>query len=390
MKKFLFWTFILLNNQIKSQTQFYFQDFENSSNPSGLDWTFSHTTVSGNNNYWVWDSGTAGATTGAATYQGTGALQVWRRVSAGGGSWSTDYGNHANTNRTVQKTFDFSSISLGSDINLSFWLLCKGELATNGIYYDYFEVEINGNTTLGPVVNINTWSLQNIDLSSYAGNSAVTVTFRWRNDGSVANQPAARVDNVLIEYTEYGPLPVTLTSFTTACNNGAPLLEWTTASEQNSDYFQVEKSLDGTNWFEITRISALGNSSIGKNYQFRDIDTDDYFEGYYRLKQVDFDGSFEYFGPTYVLCQTYKTQLSFEVFPNPVINEVFLKIKNNKQENINVVISDYTGKILTQTEIEINSGFTFRSIDLSTYRAGMYLLCIIAKDDKHIYKITKN
>jgi hypothetical protein len=390
MKKLLFLLFLFTCLQLKSQTQFYFQDFENTSNPSGIDWTFSHTSVSRNNNYWVWGTGTAGDTIGAATYQGTGSLQVWRRARVQGSDvWLVDYGNHANQNRTAQKTFDFSSIPLGSDIDFSFWLLSRGELASNGIYYDYFQVEVNGNLVLGPTVNVNSWTLQNIDLSTYAGNSSVTVVFRWINDGSVANQPPARVDNVRIEYIEPSPLPVTLISFTTECDNGIPLIQWTTASEQNSDYFQIERSRDGENWFPVSKVQAMGNSNTNKDYQFYDITSGKSFDGYYRLKQVDIDGEFKYFGPVSSFCSDYKDEFISEVFPNPTSGEVSLGIRNDIQETVNVSVSDYTGRILYEMSIEINEGYTLKTIDLSKYITGTYLICITTNNTKYIHKVIK-
>jgi hypothetical protein len=316
-------------------------------------------------------------------------LQVWRRARVQGSDvWLVDYGNHANQNRTAQKTFDFSSIPLGSDIDFSFWLLSRGELASNGIYYDYFQVEVNGNLVLGPLVNITTWTLQNIDLSTYAGNSSVTVLFRWVNDGSVANQPAARIDNIKIEYTEPNALPVSLTSFTTECDNGIPLLKWTTASEQNSDYFQIERSRDGIDWTPVSKIQGIGNSNTTKNYQFHDMTTGGNFEGYYRLKQVDIDGKFEYFYPKYILCGS-KTY-DIEVFPNPVKEELFTGIRNSMLGEGLITITDFSGKVVKQEWVNLSDGYNLISLDVKYLSSGIYLIKIISNDIKFVGKFVKN
>ena len=73
-------------------------------------------------------------------------------------------------------------------------------------------------------------------------------------------------------------------------------IEWTTYSEQSSDYFSLETSTDGIYWFQIGHIIAAGTSkqqiSYSHDHQFTCL-----CYNYYRLKQVDFDGNHEYFGP---------------------------------------------------------------------------------------------
>ena len=69
-----------------AQTTFYSQDFEISN-----DWTITQPGYSNNQNFWVYGTGTAGATTGAATYSGSRSIQIWRYQNAGGGSFSADY-----------------------------------------------------------------------------------------------------------------------------------------------------------------------------------------------------------------------------------------------------------------------------------------------------------
>jgi hypothetical protein len=183
-------------------------------------------------------------------------------------------------------------------------------------------------------------------------------------------------------------LPVTLISFTMECDKGIPVLKWTTESEQNSDYFQIERSRDGFDWIEVSKVQAMGNSNTIKNYQFYDM-TSGYFEGYYRLKQVDFDGKFEYFGPVSSFCSDHKNELISEVFPNPTTGEVSLGIRNDIQETVNVSVSDYTGRILYEMSIEINEGYTLKTIDLSKYITGTYLICITTNNTKYIHKVIK-
>jgi hypothetical protein len=177
---------IVNSTKLSAQTEIYFQDFETNS-----DWTFTQPTIGNNNNYWVYGSGTAGATTGAATLSGTRSLQIWRRAS---NAWQSSYGAHTTNgySRTASKVFDFSAYG-GQFITFSFWVLVNGEAN-----FDDLRVVVNGTVLDGPLANILAWQQRQIDLTAYAGLNNVTVAFEWRNDGSVQNQPAARLDDIRV------------------------------------------------------------------------------------------------------------------------------------------------------------------------------------------------
>lgn len=89
-------------------------------------------------------------------------------------------------------------------------------------------------------------------------------------------------------------LPVELLSFTGKNVNGNNVLEWQTSSETNNDYFTVEKSTDGITFFPIARIDGAGNSTQINDYSFTDENSAALT--YYRLRQTDFNGRYEYPG----------------------------------------------------------------------------------------------
>ncbi len=90
------------------------------------------------------------------------------------------------------------------------------------------------------------------------------------------------------------PLPIQLLSFEANKLDGDIVeLNWTTASEINNDHFEIQRSMDAMNWIEMGRVNGAGNSSSNIHYQH--IDYSPFNEiNYYRLKQVDVDGKFEY------------------------------------------------------------------------------------------------
>lgn len=89
------------------------------------------------------------------------------------------------------------------------------------------------------------------------------------------------------------PLPVEWLDFSAECNHGDVTIKWSTASEQNADFFTVERSLDGTIFSAVATKPAAGNSSVVNNYSA--VDADPYAgTSFYRVRQTDFNGDFSF------------------------------------------------------------------------------------------------
>ncbi len=111
-------------------------------------------------------------------------------------------------------------------------------------------------------------------------------------------------------------LPIDLLSFDAKVKSSNVILNWITASEVNNDYFTIERSRDLTNWEVVGMIKGSGTTSIATEYSLTDFSP---LKGvsYYRLKQTDFDGSFEYFAPKAVTTGESAGELDFKVLKNP-------------------------------------------------------------------------
>jgi len=130
-------------------------------------------------------------------------------------------------------------------------------------------------------------------------------------------------------------LPISLIDFTgTSLKNGDNKISWTTSSEINNDYFTLERSLDGTEWAEVTKITGAGNSNQTLNYST--VDENPYPEiTYYRLKQTDFNGEFEYSEITSVNNENLET-LALKTYPNPAKNQTTLIGCLNEFEDLRI------------------------------------------------------
>ncbi len=103
----------------------------------------------------------------------------------------------------------------------------------------------------------------------------------------------------LIEASIITPLPVELTSFNAVAHQLYNIVQWSTASEHNSDHFDLESSEDGNVWKHVAKKESATNSNENINYSFIDYTTKSLT--YYRLQQFDIDGVFKTYGPISVI-----------------------------------------------------------------------------------------
>ena len=125
-------------------------------------------------------------------------------------------------------------------------------------------------------------------------------------------------------------------------------LFWQTASELNNSGFEIHKSNNGKDWETIDFIEGQGTTIEVSNYQYEDqnplIGTN-----YYRLKQVDFDGAFEY---SKTIAIEYNIEESnITIFPNPSNGIVNLQINNPSNQSMQIKILDNLGRIISNSEI---------------------------------------
>lgn len=161
------------------------------------------------------------------------------------------------------------------------------------------------------------------------------------------------------------PLPIELLSFSGNCDANITHLKWSTATESNNDFFTIERSSDGINYIVLGTVDGAGNSLQILNYSYFDQTP---LEGtnYYRLKQTDFDGQFEYSDIIAVQCDN--EILEVKVYPNPVTNELTIEMPGNN-ESVNFEIINSMGAVV------YNGSFIQKTtIQTSGFAAGIYLI----------------
>jgi hypothetical protein len=184
------------------------------------------------------------------------------------------------------------------------------------------------------------------------------------------------------------PLPVNLIDFQASPADGKVLIEWTTVSETNNDYFSIEASNDAVSFQEIARISGAGNSNSILNYRTFDYSPNPDVS-YYRLKQVDFDGKFMYSGIRVVNMPTL-WENEMVLSPNPVVNIVDVRLDKDRFSKPSIEIRDIQGKLLLKHEVlEINPQIPVR-LDLSNYPQGLYFINVKENSVSITRRLIKN
>lgn len=151
-------------------------------------------------------------------------------------------------------------------------------------------------------------------------------------------------------------------------------LTWATASEENFDYFALERSSDGKTFIEIAQIQGMGDSYKRLDYSYID-EFPLRGKSYYRLRSIDFDGYTEIF--EYVMVMVEGGIKDFNVYPNPISDSQFsLKTNFETEDEAELLIYNSLGGI--ERSFPINSWLN--NYNLDGLNAGTYLLKLVSKE----------
>lgn len=185
------------------------------------------------------------------------------------------------------------------------------------------------------------------------------------------------------------PLPVEIIYFNAAKQGNNVLLEWATASEERNTGFEVQVSQDGFNFRKLDFVATKnGNTSQKQVYQYTDKENGKRGTRYYRLKQVDTDGTFEYFTTKAVTFTEVASKV--KAFPNPFSNKLTLDIAAESSGEVQVNMSNAIGKQLMERTIKVEEGFNTINLEVSTELPhGVYFLRVYLDGKVHQLKLLK-
>ena len=272
----------------------------------------------------------------------------------------------------VNKTFIVNEATAGgSSLDITFtW---------NGID----ESGMNRAQTIVGRYNGGVWS--NISGASAAASGSNPYTF---NITGVTNLGILGVGDI------NSPLPVRLVSFTAKLKKGLTNLAWTTASELNNNYFEIERSTDGYNFNAIGTVKAKGNSNSRFDYTFVDqeslalLGTANVL--YYRLKQYDMSGHSD---KSNVVSVNLFGAAVFEVVstvPNPFNSETIVSFKTSSNSVVDVQLNDAFGKLIKTETMMPTIGSNSYHVELNNeFAPGIYFVKITQDGVSKVVKVIK-
>lgn len=170
------------------------------------------------------------------------------------------------------------------------------------------------------------------------------------------------------------PLPVELQSFKAQAQKNHIALSWITASEIDNSHFEVERSEDGKVFRKIGRVKGNGTTLEEQQYTFDDLELIDNQTYYYRLKQIDFDGHFEYSAIQSAKLEAQSIDL--KIYPNPVGESEQIRLEiEAKNELLRFQILDIYGKVIKEIERDfMTDNKAILALDISDIPVGIYFI----------------
>ncbi len=240
-------------------------------------------------------------------------------------------------------------------------------IATSSLSTDYLTVRMG--QPQGALVAQGTQPL------SFTGPATGSYYIHVNTNGNCGNDNQSRT----ITVNRVSALPVELLSFNGQCEKDFISLEWKTATEHNSDYFEVLKSRDGENWSSLTTLESAGNSTQELTYTTKDQNN---LEGnnYYKLIQVDIDGQSKEYGPINITCDG-NVKGYFSIFPNPSSGDFQVVINDKKMiGDGKIFVKDSKGANVIIQDVKITTGINLINVYNNKLKPGIYYVYLVSNN----------
>jgi hypothetical protein len=316
---------------------------------------------------------------GASTYFVPAKISYTSAPSVGG----TLQGKHVmNTaNPLVASSLVDGSITVDKISEMNIWQMDAANGLTGGDYY----LELTTNLIYG-VSDVTDLRIvkRGIPSDLWALNGTHETGTGSTSNPTIKRAAMSGFSQFAIGSSSANPLPVTLTYLNADCGENGVDIKWQTASENNSAYFGVERSLDGQNWNEIATKAAAGNSTSLIDYAIVD---EERLAGtrYYRLNQVDKDGKSTFHGPVSSSCSN--EDLTITLFPNPTSANISVAVQTVTAGLVDLTIHSMDGKLITSLTAQVAAGSSILPVNIEGNKVGVYLVSISLNGKTSIEKL---
>ena len=222
------------------------------------------------------------------------------------------------------------------------------------------------------------WTFQNVHLPTLAGVKVLSndIAYALGTYGSI------------MRYDIHGFVPVELVSFTSSVSGNNVLLKWNTATELNNQGFDVERAAIPGNWEKIGFVAGSGTTTEPRSYSFvdNDLNTGKY---YYRLRQVDYNGTFEYSDVIQVEVVVPFDFALEQNYPNPFNPNTMIRFSVPQNSMVNIKVYNIVGQEVAEIVNDVKTSGRYEiSFEANGLASGIYLVKMQAGDFISTIKMT--
>lgn len=299
--------------------------------------------------------------------------------------------SYSNTSWSLTtQTYTFSIPANSTDKSVNIHIQDNNNHSTYGVILDDIELhpqtdmDISGATsaTVGATYS---YSVSNSPASGISYNwsmganattatsSSATPSTGWTTTGSKSltvtiSNASCVVASLSSTVAVTSVLPVTFTNFTGIIKDNKAALTWSTAREENNNYFVIERSVNGRNYDSVGRVQAGSNTS--NTYSFTEANTNAI--SYYRLKQVDISGTYIY--STVITVKNTGSNREMTVYPTQATSTIQYVVSNEAPATAIVQVYNTTGQPVITSKEALQQGVNIRSLNVSHLATGVYML----------------
>jgi len=225
--------------------------------------------------------------------------------------------------------------------------------------------------------------------TTYAKNNFLRVRVKYDPVTSITGQVYGPWRYMTTYKLSNAPLPVEFTYFEAQPSiSHSAFLSWATASEINNSHFEIERSYDGRAFETVGEVAGNGNSQHQITYRYLDeMISPTENNVFYRLKQVDFDGAFEYSDIRVVRFDALGNHHNLVAYPNPITDELTLMVGLSQGENYNIQAVDMQGTRVFEENYTFTNGI--HRINTAQWASGMYILKVAFEQGSEHIKVMK-
>lgn len=306
----------------------------------------------------------------------------WARLKISSPAQTTDAFSASYAQAAYNNTTSFASGSgLHNVSDVEYWTLNRDKGSSNVDVTLYWE---DGSASGSNIDKLSNSNPKEPVIAHWNGSE-------WENLGQNSNTGTASAGSITVtgvsSFSPFtfgsksgndNPLPVELLNFDAEPAEDHVSLNWATASETNNRHFRIQKQRSN-GWNTIGTVEGNGTTANKHTYTFEDPKVKPGETYYYRLKQVDFDGSHSYSNVRSVALSEGASVTSLFIMPNPVKDALTYRLKGQKSQKLSVQVISAYGITVYQNQQAVPKGKFEQTIQLDGLMAGHYTLIIQGK-----------